>query len=233
MIEIALALAAGVLTAAAPCILPLLPILLGTSIGQQGRWRPLFIVSGFIIAFSGFALLFGTFPTVLGLSHNTLRTISIVLLGGFGALMLWPQPYEWFVARLSGLLSRADGTVRAAGPGNAGGLVLGLTLGVLWTPCAGPVLGSILTLIATSENLARAGLLLFAYAIGSAIPILLIAYGGQYATTQMRRLAPHTPALQRAFGAVVLLVAFAFYTQYDTIITVWLADFYPSHQTGL
>jgi cytochrome c-type biogenesis protein len=233
MIEIALAFAAGLLTAAAPCILPLLPILLGTSIGQHGRLRPLFMVAGFITTFSGFALLFGTFPTVLGLSHDSLRKISIVLLGGFGVLMLWPQPYEWLAVRLSGLLSRADGAVRAAGSGNFGGLVLGLTLGVLWTPCAGPVLGSILTLIATSENLARAGLLLVAYAIGAAIPILLIAYGGQYATTQMRRLAPYTPALQRGFGAAVLLVAFAFYTQYDTIITAWLSDFYPSHQTGL
>jgi cytochrome c-type biogenesis protein len=233
MIEIVLAFAAGLLTAGAPCILPLLPILLGVSVGQQGRWRPLFIVTGFVIAFSGFALLFGTFPTVLGLSHDTLRKTSIVLLGGFGALMLWPQPYEWLAAQLNGLLSLADGAVRAAGSGNAGGLVLGLTLGVLWTPCAGPVLGSILTLIATSENLAHAGLLLFVYAVGAAIPILFIAYGGQYATTQMRRLAPYTPALQRSFGAAVLLVALALYTQYDIIITVWLSDFYPGHQTGL
>ena len=75
--------------------------------------------------------------------------------------------------------------------------------------------------------------MLFVYAIGAAIPILLIAYGGQHATTQMRRLAPYTPALQRSFGVAVLLVAFAFYTQYDTVITAWLSDFYPSHQTGL
>jgi cytochrome c biogenesis protein CcdA len=170
---------------------------------------------------------------VLGLSHDTLRKISIVLLGGFGVLMLWPQPYEWLVARLNGLFAHADGVVRAAGSGNLGGLVLGLSLGVVWTPCAGPVLGSILTLIATSENLARAGTLLVAYAIGAALPILLIAYGGQYATTQVRKLAPFTPALQRGFGVAVLLVALAFYTQYDTTITVWLSDFYPGHQTGL
>ena len=137
------------------------------------------------------------------------------------------------MARLSGLLAHADGAVRAAGSGNFGGLVLGLSLGVVWTPCAGPVLGSILTLIATSEDLARAGVLLVTYAIGAALPILLIAYGGQYATTQMRRLVPYTPALQQSFGAAVLLVALAFYTQYDTVITVWLSDFYPGLQTGL
>ena len=233
MIAIALAFAAGLLTAGAPCILPLLPVLLGASIGQQDRWRPLFLVAGFITAFSGFAILFGSFSTVLGLSHDTLRKVSVVLLGSFGVLLLWPQPYERLMARWSGLLSFADRVVPRAGSGNAGGFVLGLTLGVLWTPCAGPVLGSILTLIATSENLTRAALLLVTYAIGAGMPILLIAYGGQYATTHMRRFTPYTPALQRTFGAAVLLVALAFYTQYDTVVAVWLSDFYPNLQLGL
>ncbi|KRR07626.1 cytochrome C biogenesis protein [Bradyrhizobium jicamae] len=233
MIEIALALAAGSLTAAAPCILPLLPVLLGASIGKQDGWRPLFLVAGFITAFSGFAILFGSFSTVLGLSHDTLRKVSVILLGSFGVLLLWPQPYEWLIARSNGLLSFADSVVTSAGSGNAGGLVVGLALGVLWTPCAGPVLGSILTLIATSENLTRAALLLVAYAIGAGIPILLIAYGGQYATTQVRKLAPYTVALQRTFGVAVLLVAWAFYTQYDSILAVWLSELYPNLQLGL
>ena len=233
MIEIALAFAAGVLTAAAPCILPLLPVLLGASIGQQDQWRPLFLVAGFIMAFSGFAILFGSFSTVLGLSHDTLRKVSVVLLGSFGTLLLWPRPYEWLIVRLSGLLSFAAAIAPRAGSGHIGSLVLGLTLGMLWTPCAGPVLGSILTLIATSENLTRAALLLVTYATGAGMPILLIAYGGQYATTQVRRFTPYTPALQRTFGVAVLLVALAFYTQYDTVITVWLSDFYPGLQTGL
>ena len=232
MIEIALAFAAGVLTAAAPCILPLLPVLLGASIGQQDRRRPLFLVAGFILTFSGFAILFGAFSTVLGLSH-TLRKVSVILLGSFGILLLWPQPYEWLMARLNGLLSFADGVVSRAGSGNAGGLVIGLALGVLWTPCAGPVLGSILTLIATSESVPRAALLLVTYAVGAGIPILLIAYGGQYATTQVRKLAPYTPALQRTFGVAVLLVALAFYTQYDSIVAVWFSEFYPNLQLGL
>ena len=190
-------------------------------------------MAGFILTFSGFAILFGSFSTVLGLSHDTLRKVSVILLGSFGILLLWPQPYEWLMARSSGLLSFADGVVSRAGSGNAGGLVIGLALGVLWTPCAGPVLGSILTLIATSENLARAALLLVTYAAGASIPILLIAYGGQYATTQVRKLAPYTLALQRTFGVAVLLVALAFYTQYDSIVAVWFSGLYPNLQLGL
>jgi len=233
MIEIALAFAAGVLTVAAPCILPMLPILLGASIGQQSWSRPLFIVAGFIVAFSAFALLFGTFPTVLGLSPETVRTVSIVLLGGFGLLMLWPRPYELLLARLNGLFSAAHAVGWRARAGNLGGFSLGLALGIVWTPCAGPVLGSILTLIATSRSLAQSGVLLVCYATGASSPMLAIAYGGQYVTTDVRRLARYAPALQRAFGVAVLFVAVASYLQYDTVLTVWLSNFYPNLQIGL
>jgi cytochrome c-type biogenesis protein len=233
MIEIALAFAAGMLTVAAPCILPILPILLGASIGQRNRSRPIFIVAGFILAFSAFALLFGVFSTVLGLSHQNLREISIVMLGGFGLLMLWHRPYQFFSTRLNGLLHRAGDIDWRAWTGNPGGFVLGMALGVVWTPCAGPVLGSIVTLIATSENLARSGALLACYAVGAGIPMLMIAYGGQYATTRVHGLARYTPVLQQGFGAAVLLVAIILYTQYDTVVTVWLSDFYPNFQMGL
>jgi cytochrome c-type biogenesis protein len=213
MTEFAFAFAAGVLTAAAPCILPMLPILLGASIGRQSPFRPVFIVTGFILTFSTLALFFSSFPAVLGLSYDTVRKLSVVMLGGFGLLLLWPWPYEWFVAKLCPLFNFADDVGRRAGSGNAGGLVLGLALGVVWTPCAGPVLGSILTLIATSEYLARSGVLLVCYATGAAIPMLAIAYGGQYITTDVRVLTRYTAVMRRAFGAVVLLVAIALYTQ--------------------
>ena len=233
MIEFALAFAAGVLTVAAPCILPMLPIVLGASISHRSRSRPFFIAAGFILAFSSLALLFGVLPAGFGLSNDIVRKLSIVLLGGFGLLLLWPWPYELLVARLNGLFGFAEGAGRRAGSGNFGGLVLGLALGVVWTPCAGPVLGSILTLIARSEHLVRSGALLVCYATGAAIPMLIIAYGGQYLTSRIRGFARFTHVLQRAFGTAVLVVAIAFYAQYDTVITVWLSNHYPNLQMGL
>lgn len=233
MIEIILAFAAGVVTVASPCILPMLPILFGASIGQHSRLRPLFIFTGFVLAFSAFALLFGVFSTVLGLSHDTVRNISLVLLGGFGMLLLWPRRYALHFARLNGFLGAVHDVGRRGGSGNWGGLVLGIALGVVWTPCAGPVLGSILVLIATSHSLARSGALLACYATGAGVPMLLISYGGQYVTTRARGLARYAPVLQQAFGAAVLLVAIATYAQYDAIITLWLSNFYPNLQTGL
>ncbi len=233
MIEILLALLAGVLTIAAPCILPMLPILLGTSVGQTSRLRPLFIALGFILSFSAFALVFGLFSEALGLAQDALREVAIVLLLSFGVLMLWKRPFELLTARLSGLVNRANDIGNRAGSGNAGGFVLGASLGAVWTPCAGPVLGSILTLVATANDLGRAALLLVSYAIGAGIPMLVIAYSGQYMSGRVRRIARYTARLQQGFGLLIILTAVAMYYQYDSVITVWLSGFYPTLSQGL
>lgn len=233
MLELLLAIAAGALTAGAPCILPMLPIALGSSLGQRNRLRPVFIAAGFTLAFAGVALLLGLFADLLGLHHDTLRGVAVLLLAGFGLLMIWPRPFAWLAGRMGGALAVAGSIADRAGEGNLGGLALGAALGVLWTPCAGPVLGAILTLIATAEDLWRAAALLTAYAIGAGIPMLLIAYGGQYVTTQVRSIARYSRPLQQAFGAAIVLTAVALHFQYDSLITLWLSQFYPEGRLGL
>ncbi|MGY8707095.1 cytochrome c biogenesis CcdA family protein [Bradyrhizobium sp. 18BD] len=232
MLELLFALLAGILTIAAPCTLPMLPILLGASIGRAGHLRPAMIALGFVVSFSAVALLLGALTRLFDFDPNVLREAAAILLLGFGLLMLWPAPFEWLSIRLNGWLNfgNADTTQHE---GALGGLVLGTTLGLIWTPCAGPVLGSILTLVATSKNLAWAGTLLVAYAIGAAIPMLGIAYGGQAATTRVRSLARISPRLQQGFGVVVIAFAVAAYFQYDTLIVAWLTGFYPTGQIGL
>ena len=121
----------------------------------------------------------------------------------------------------------------AASKGIIGGFVLGTTLGLVWTPCAGPVLGSILTIVATSKDTAWASLQLVVYAIGAALPMLAIAYGGQAVTTRVRSVARIAPRLQQGFGIVVIAFALLSYFQYDTLIVAWLTGFYPNGQIGL
>ena len=146
--------------------------------------------------------------------------------------MLWPKPFEWLAIRLNGWLDLGS-TQPTQNEGALSGLALGTTLGLVWTPCAGPVLGSILTVIATSKDTAWAGTLLVTYAIGAAIPMLAIAYGGQAVTTRVRRFARIAPRLQQGFGVVVIGFAALSYFQYDTLIVAWLTHFYPNGQIGL
>jgi cytochrome c-type biogenesis protein len=233
MLNLVLALLAGIVTIAAPCTLPVLPILLGASVGHTGKAWPAMIALGFVVSFSAVALLLSALTRVFDFDANVLRSAAAVLLLGFGVLMIWPAPFEWLSIRLGGLLNGSAANNVSAGPGALGGFVLGTTLGLVWTPCAGPVLGSILTVVATSKDTAWASLLLVVYAIGAAIPMLAIAYGGQAVTTRVRSIARISPKLQQGFGVVVIAFAIASYFQYDTLIVSWLTAFYPQGQIGL
>jgi cytochrome c-type biogenesis protein len=232
MLNLVLALLAGVVTVAAPCTLPMLPILLGASVGQTGKVRPAMIAFGFVMSFSATALLLSAITRIFDFDPNVLRIAAAILLLGFGLLMIWPAPFEWLSIRVSGLMHGPAGDT-ASRQGNIGGFVLGTTLGLVWTPCAGPVLGSILTVVATSKDTAWASTLLVVYAIGAAIPMLAIAYGGQAVTTRVRSIARISPRLQQGFGVVVIAFAIASYFQYDTLIVAWLTAFYPNGQIGL
>jgi cytochrome c-type biogenesis protein len=232
MLNLVLALLAGIVTIAAPCTLPMLPILLGASVGHTGKARPAMIALGFVLSFSATALLLGAITRIFDFDPNVLRTAAAILLLGFGLLMIWPTPFEWLSIRFGGLINN-NSTGISSHQGNFGGFVLGTTLGLVWTPCAGPVLGSILTIVATSRDITWASALLIIYAIGAAIPMLAIAYGGQAVTTRVRAIARISPRLQRGFGVVVIVFAIASYLQYDTLIVAWLTGFYPNGQIGL
>jgi cytochrome c-type biogenesis protein len=233
MFNLLLALLAGVVTVAAPCTLPVLPILLGASVGQTGKARPAMIALGFVTSFSTAALLLSAITRIFDFDPNVLRTGAAILLLGFGLLMIWPAPFERLSIRVSGLINTTSAGNSVSRQGNIGGFLLGTSLGLVWTPCAGPVLGSILTVVATSKDTAWASTLLVVYAIGAAMPMLAIAYGGQAVTTRISSIARISPKLQQGFGAVVIAFAIASYFQYDTLIVAWLTAFYPNGQIGL
>jgi cytochrome c biogenesis protein CcdA len=114
-----------------------------------------------------------------------------------------------------------------AADGNLGGLVLGTTLGLIWTPCAGPVLSAILTAIATSLDAAHGELLLLTYTLGAGLSMLVVAYGGQAISTRLRRIGPYAGGLQQAFGVAVIVFALSAFLQYDVVALAWLGQFFP------
>src|SRR4029450_7370161 len=130
MLNLGLALLAGVVTVAAPCTLPMLPVLLGASVGQTGKIRPAMIALGFVTSFPPAALALTPTPRIFDFEPNSLRTGAAILLLGFGLLMIYPAPFEWLSIHIRGLtnVGPAGGAFRQ---GNIGGFVLGTTLGLL------------------------------------------------------------------------------------------------------
>jgi cytochrome c biogenesis protein CcdA len=227
-IESPLALLAGLATVASPCVLPVLPFLLGASVEQSDRRRPLSIVAGFVLSFSAFALALGAVSSAAQLAQETLRNAAIVLLGVSGLLRIWPRPWDLLVERVRPVLARLRGIRADAVPRQSGAFVLGLSLGAVWTPCAGPVLASILALVVQAHDPARAVRLVGLYALGAALPMLALIHGGQAIVQRVRGVARHAVALQRAFGVLVLASAAAIWFQVDTQIAAHVPSIFPT-----
>jgi cytochrome c biogenesis protein CcdA/thiol-disulfide isomerase/thioredoxin len=198
---------AGLITAISPCVLPVLPVLLAG--GATGR-KPLRIIAGLVASFVVFTLFATWLLDELGLPDDLLRTIAIALLFLVAATLLFP-PLATLVERPFARLTR----YRAGG----GGFLLGASLGLVFVPCAGPVLAAIATVAATNEVTFRALALTIAYALGAAVPMLLVAYGGQ---TMSKRLRVDAPKLRFAsgllIGAVALAIAFNADTRFQTAL---------------
>jgi cytochrome c-type biogenesis protein len=232
MAAAALAFFAGVLTVAAPCSLPLLPALLGASVGQSGAARPAFITLGFVVSFTVVAVFFSVVTQIAGIDQTALRSAAAALLASFGAFLLWPRPFEWLWLQIGSRFVPGDRIITRFAQGNFGAFALGTALGLVWTPCAGPILASILTLIATATTLASGAVLLAVYAVGAAVPLLVIGWGGQAVTGRVRILARHAHRLQQGLGAAIIAFAAATYFDYDALIAAWLSRFYPGASVG-
>jgi cytochrome c-type biogenesis protein len=230
-IESPLALLAGLATVASPCVLPVLPFLLGATVDKAAgasRRRPLLIVAGFVLSFSAFALALGAVSSAAQLAQETLRNAAIVLLGVSGLLRIWPRPWDLLVERIRPVWASLRGARADAVPKQGGAFVLGLSLGAVWTPCAGPVLASILALVVQAHDPVRAVRLVGLYALGAALPMLALIHGGQAIVQRVRGLARHAVVLQRAFGVLVLASAAAIWFQVDTQLAAHIPSIFPT-----
>jgi cytochrome c biogenesis protein CcdA/thiol-disulfide isomerase/thioredoxin len=204
---------AGVLTVASPCVLPVLPMLLSTSAGG-GRWRPLGIALGLAGSFTAATLLVVAAAGALAVPVIWLRTLSIMLLGLYGLSLMLPRLGHAFERLLSPLARMPRGSgVQPSGFG--GGLVIGSGLGLLWAPCVGPIVGSVIGLTATFGLSWQAGALTFAYALGATLPMLVVAYGTRNVVRKMRRMAPHSAGPRVVLGGLTVLAALAIFFGID------------------
>ena len=194
LVLVGIGLVAGFVTAISPCVLPVLPVLLAG--GASGR-RPLRIAIGLVASFVVFTLFASWLLDKLGLPQDFLRNLAIALLFLVAATLLVPQLGAW-LERPFLRLTR----FRAGG----GGFLLGASLGLVFVPCAGPVLAAITVVAANNDVGWRALLLTVAYAVGAAVPMLLIALGGRGIATRLREQGAR---LRVASGVVIAVVALA------------------------
>lgn len=217
-----LAFLGGVLTVLSPCVLPILPVLVGRSL-QSHKYGPIALVVGLISGFAVAGSLLGITASWFAGLANTLRYTALVILLLLGLLAVFP---DWSY-RLWSYLPISRWTKESPRIGLTGEFWLGTQLGLLWTPCAGPVLGGILVLAAVNHNVVSAFGLLVTYGVGAALPLLAIAYGGRAFSRRLLHLRSHSATLQRVGGVMIVVTAIAILLGWDVQIQLWLAPFFP------
>lgn len=218
LLLVVVAFVAGAVTALSPCVLPALPVVVaGTATG--GRRRLLGVAVGFVATFTVFTLSLAAALRAIGLGPTLLRNIAIALVIVFGLALILPR----LDARIAGWLS----PIAQAGDrwaqrierrnGESGlGLALGAALGLVWTPCAGPVFAAIAAIAASGGVGVDAFVVLGAYSIGAIIPLIALGYGGQ---RLLPRLAPTTAVLRPALGALMVAAGVILFLGVDTRLT--------------
>ncbi len=216
------AFVAGAATAVSPCVLPVLPVVLSAGV-TGGRRRPLGVVCGLTLSFAFATVALVYVIDALGLPASLLRDLAIAVLLGFGLSLLVPP----LGARVETWISRFVPAPKA-GPQEGGffsGMLLGASLGLVYAPCAGPILAGVITVSAAQPFTVGRLAVALAYAVGSAAVLYALMVGGRRLTSRLSR---HSGQLQMAMGAVMVVVALAMVADYDTRFQTAIADDLPA-----
>ncbi len=224
------AFASGLITILAPCIWPLLPVILSSS-STGGKLKPVGVTLGIMFSFTVFTLSLSYLVRILHFDPNILRIFAVVVIGFLGLTLAVPSLTRLLEGAVTGITGRFGGATRSNKSGFTGGFVTGSSLGLVWSPCAGPILATIATLAATQAVNLQVIVLTVTYVVGIGIPLFLFASAGKWFFTKSRRVAKYTPRIQQVFGVVMIVTALAIYNNYDKTVEARLLDFVPSYST--
>lgn len=228
-LQLGLTLVAGALSTLSPCVFPLLPVVVGAVAHTHHRIGPLVMGAGMVAAFVFLGVALGAVGPALGIDAGHFRTVAGLLLLAIAVLLLVPEAQEHTPAWLSGLATSAQRISARLHPETVhGAFVLGALLGLVWSPCSGPLLGSGLALVATKGGLLNGGLILGMFGLGAALPLMAAAYASRALFARMRRwVLGHGEDLRRAFALLIGLMGVAVLTGADRWLEAKLLGMLP------
>ncbi len=225
---------AGVLSTLSPCVLPLLPILI-ISAGAAHRMGPLALALGLAISFSGVGILIGSAGAALGLDPDIFRTLAAVVLLVLGVVMVSGRLQQRFAAAAAGLSSHGNDLLSGLKlDGLRGQFLIGLVLGLVWSPCVGPTLGAATTLASQGQHLAQIALLMALFGLGAGTPLVLLGALPRAGMARVSRAMSLTGKWGKlALGAAMILLAIAILTGLDKSFEAFIVDVSPDWLTRL
>jgi len=205
LIDNLLAFIEGFALIVSPCILPILPIMLSGTI-EGGNKRPLGIITGFVITFALFTFFARSLVQYLGVNLDLLRQLAFGFIILFGIILVsdyLSEKFNRFTQLFSNLGLKFSG--RNNNDGFFSGFILGGLVSLIWVPCAGPILAAALVQIAIQKTTQQSFFIFLSFAIGSVIPMLIIALVGRKLINTFSFLKTHTHLLRKIFGWIIII----------------------------
>src|SRR5512145_2731274 len=216
LVALPLAFVAGLLTALSPCVLPLLPLVMGSA--ARNRYGPAALAAGFVTTFTVIGVLLASLGTALGLSDTIVRNISAALLVAAGVLMISHRLQDATGRWLSTLASASAKLSARTAQGVGAQFFIGALLGGVWSPCVGPTLGAALGLATRSDTLGHATAIMIAFGLGSATLLLAAGYASRAVVGQRLRLLQAGETGRLVFGIALVMVGASVGSGLDKVI---------------
>lgn len=229
-----LALLAGLLSIISPCVLPLLPIVLGAAASEH-RGGPFALAAGVTLAFVAIGLFVATIGFAIGLDGDTFRTAAAILMIAVGVLLAAPSLQARLASAGGPISNWADQRVNAIRPRGLGGQFgIGLLLGAVWSPCVGPTLGAASVLAAQESSLGRVAFTMLAFGIGAAAPLIAIGLASRQATARWRSaLVAGGKTAKIALGLLLVALGIMIVSGLERKVETALVDASPQWLTDL
>ncbi len=214
-----LAFLEGLSLIASPCILPVLPLVLSTSV-DGGRGRPYGIIFGFVLSFTLFALLSRKLVAATGIELDSIKNASLFLLLLFGVILFSRKLSSKFGELTQGISNLGNRLAETGKPGMVGGIVVGSLIGLVWTPCAGPILAAVLVEVIRQKTDMESYFVILAFSTGAAMPMLAISLAGRSILKRMAFLSHHSNALRKGLALVIFASVAFIFSGYDLSMPV-------------
>lgn len=223
-----LALGAGILSTLSPCVLPLIPILLGTAVSTH-RLGPYALALGLTTSFTLVGVFVAGVGASLGLDGSLFRNIAAAMLIVFAVVLLSSRLQEKFAVASSGISGAGNNLLQKVRvDGLSGQLLLGLVLGVVWSPCVGPTLGAAVTLASQGQDLLQVALLMMVFGIGAGIPLILLGSLSRQRMLKLKHKLFSAGKLgKQVLGGAMLVVAALVLSGLDKRVETVLVDLSP------
>lgn len=232
--SVALAFVAGVLSILSPCVLPIVPIVVGTA-ASQSRAGPAALAGGLALSFVAIGLFVATVGFAVGLDADLFRQVSAAMMVAIGAVLMLPA-FQARLAAASGPIANWSDRRFGSRQGNGaiGQFSIGLLLGAVWSPCVGPTLGAASLLAAQGRDLAEVAAIMLAFGIGAAAPLLAVGMASRTVLVRWRqRMTAAGQGLKAGLGLVLVAAGLLVLTGLDKAVETALVEASPPWLTDL